>query len=351
MTVDGVRLLRDLQAALDAADRAAAALVAAVRVLVPALADACLIRTGSGSGELVTSGPVPATVEDRPIEIPLVHRGVHHGAMHLVRGAQWGGWSDDDRLLAEDCAGRIAQMIEARHDTEAASAASHYDLFLATLSHELRTPLTVSIGWLDLLRGERLTHAKRTQAFEIVDRNLRTQIRLIEDILEASRIVSGKMRLELASVPAVDLVVGAVEGMRPLAEAARIALDVTAGPAFALRGDGVRLGQVIHNLVGNSIRYTPPGGHVAVTLGRDGDTAVLDVVDDGGGIDPAFLPYVFDRFRQGERKRSGGSRGLGVGLFIVRHIVELHGGTVAATSEGRGKGSRFTVRLPLSGPG
>jgi signal transduction histidine kinase len=350
MTADGVRLLRDLQAALDAADRPAAALVSAVRVLVPALADACLIRVGEGSGEIFTSGPLPATVEDRPLAVALVHRGAHCGSLHLTRA---GGrhWDEDARLLAADCAGRIAATIESRRDLEAASAATHYDNFLATLSHELRTPLTVSLGWVDLLRGERLTHPKRTQAFEILDRNLRTQIRLIEDILEASRIVSGKMRLELASVPAVDLVVGTVEGMRPLAEAARITLDVTAGAAFTLRGDGVRLGQVIHNLVGNSIRYTPPGGHVSVNIARDGETAVLDVADDGSGIDKAFLPYVFDRFRQGERKRSGGSRGLGVGLFIVRHIVELHGGTVTVASEGRGRGSRFTVRLPLSGPG
>lgn len=350
VTVDGVRLLRELSSALDGATRPAAGLVAAVRILVPALADTCVIRTGEGTGELVASPPILPTPDDLPLDIPLVHRGEQHGTLHLTRAGAGAAWSEDDRLLAEDCAGRIAAMIEARYHAEAAAAATHYDVFLATLSHELRTPLTVTVGWIDLLRGERLTHDKRAQAFEIVERNLRTQIRLIEDILEASRIVSGKMRLELASVPAVDLVLGAIEEMRPQAEAAGIALDATAGPAFTLRGDGVRLGQVVHNLLGNALRYTPPGGRVEVSLTREGDTAVLAIADDGGGIDPAFLPHVFERFRQGERKRAAGSKGLGVGLFIVRHIVELHGGTVTAASEGRGRGARFVVRLPLSGP-
>jgi signal transduction histidine kinase len=281
--------------------------------------------------------------------VPLVHRGDERGALHLTRtGAEW---TDDDRALAADCAGRIAAMLVARQHAESAAATMHYDAFLATLSHELRTPLTVSVGWIELLRGERLTHDKRHQAFEIVDRNLRMQIRLIEDILEASRIVSGKMRLELASVPAVDLVLGAVEGMRPQADAARVTLDASCGPAFSLRGDVVRLGQVVHNLVGNALRHTPPGGRIEVTLARDGDAAVLQVSDDGGGIDPAFLPHVFERFRQGERRRGGGNKGLGLGLFIVRHIVELHGGSVAAHSDGKGRGARFSVRLPLAGPG
>ncbi len=207
--------------------------------------------------------------------------------------------------------------------------------------------LNAIIGWVELLRSDRLVGDKRAQALVIVERNARVQVRLIEDILEASRIVSGKLRLEVATVPAVDLVLGAVEGLRPLAEAAKIALDAKAGPMFEMRGDGVRLGQVVTNLVGNSLRYTPPGGHVDVALARDGDHAVLTVTDDGVGIEPALLPHVFERFRQGERKRSAGSRGLGLGLFIVRHIVELHGGTVSATSPGRGQGSTFTVRLPL----
>jgi signal transduction histidine kinase len=345
-----VRLLRDLSSALDGATRPGGALTAAVRVLVPALADACVIRVGEGSGELVASGPMLPTLNDRPIEVPLLHRGERFGALHLVRGGGRPDWSDDDRLLAEECAARIAASLEERRLIEAAATASHYDSFLATLSHELRTPLNVIIGWIDLLRSDRLAPDKRGQALEIVERNARVQIRLIEDILEASRIVSGKLRLELATVPAVDLVLGAVESLRPQADAARISLTAMAGAAFSLRADGVRLGQVVHNLVGNALRYTPPGGHVAITLARDGDLAVLTVADDGGGIEPAFLPHVFERFRQGERKRSAGTRGLGLGLFIVRHIVELHGGTVAAASAGRGLGALFTVRLPLGGP-
>jgi signal transduction histidine kinase len=346
MSGDGIRLLRELTRALETSTRASNVLTAAVRVLVPAFADACVVRAGEGSGQLSASGALAHAPGDQSIELPLVHRDDTLGHLHLAR-RQARPWSEDDRLLAEECAARIAAALEERRVAEAAATAQLYDGFLATLSHELRTPLNVIVGWIDLLKGERLTFEKRAQALEIVERNARMQIRLIEDILEASRIVSGKMRLEMSSLPAVDVVMGAVEGMRPQAEAARITLDAVAGPSFTLRGDAIRLGQVVHNLVGNALRYTPPGGRVEVALAREGDAAVLTVSDDGSGIDPAFLPHVFDRFRQGDRKRTHGSRGLGLGLFIVRHIVELHGGTVTATSDGRGRGSRFTVRLPL----
>lgn len=343
-----VRLLRTLARVLDDQTRSDVELAAAARVLAPALADTCVIRIGDGSGQLASVGVRPPAPDDQSLDLPLVHRGERLGNLFLSRATGSPPWTEEDRLLAEECAARIAGSVAERRLVEAAATGHLYDGFLATLSHELRTPLNVIVGWLELMRSAgRLTGEKRTQALEIIERNTRVQIRLIEDILEASRIISGKMRLELATVPANDLVVGAVEGMRPQAEAARITLTVETGAAFTLRGDGVRLGQVVTNLVGNALRFTPPGGTIAVSLAREDDHAFLTVADNGAGIDPSFLPHVFERFRQGERKRSGGTRGLGLGLFIVRHIVELHGGAVTAASEGRGKGATFTVRLPL----
>lgn len=224
------------------------------------------------------------------------------------------------------------------------------DEFLATLSHELRGPLSVIIGWIDLVRGDRLAAEERDRALEIVERNARIQARLIEDLVEASRVASGRMRLEVGTVPAVDLVLGVVEQVRPQAAAARLTLVAATDPPFDLRGDGLRLGQVVTNIIGNALRYTPPEGRIEVQLTRDRDDAVLTVTDTGAGIDAALLPHVFERFRQGLRVRSGGTRGLGLGLYIVRHIVELHGGTITAASAGKDRGTTITVRLPLAGP-
>ena len=225
-----------------------------------------------------------------------------------------------------------------------------YDEFLATLSHELRGPLGVIIGWIDILRSDRLSAAERVRALEIVDRNARLQARLIEDLVEASRVAGDRVRLELGHVPAVDLVLGIVEALRPLAAQQEIELVATTDPPFTLRGDGLRLGQVVHNIVGNALRYTPAGGRVEVSLTRDAERVTLVVADTGQGIEPALLPRVFDRFRQGTRVKVGGTRGLGLGLYIARHLVGLHGGTIAAASAGKDQGARFTITLPLAGP-
>lgn len=232
----------------------------------------------------------------------------------------------------------------------AAAESSVHAEFLATLSHELRGPLSVIIGWIDLLRGDRLAESERGRALEIVERNARIQARLIEDLVEASRVASGRMRLEVGTVPAVDLVLGVVESVRPQADAAKLALAARTDPPFDLRGDGFRLGQVVTNIIGNALRYTPAGGRIDVTVTTDADHAILVVADTGAGIEAELLPFVFDRFRQGARVRSGGTRGLGLGLYIVRHIVTLHGGTITAESKGKAQGSRITVRLPLAGP-
>jgi signal transduction histidine kinase len=250
--------------------------------------------------------------------------------------------------LPADADGAVAREALERLVTVARSSVG--DEFLAMLSHELRGPLAVIIGWIDLLRGDRLALEERDRALEIVDRNARIQARLIEDLVEASRVASGRMRLEVGTVPAVDLVLGVVEALKPAAAAANLTLAATTDPPFELRGDGLRLGQVVTNIVGNALRYTPAGGQVDVSLRHDRDHAILTVTDTGAGIDQALLPFVFDRFRQGTRVRSGGTRGLGLGLYIVRHIVALHEGEITAESTGKDQGSRFTVTLPLAGP-
>lgn len=255
------------------------------------------------------------------------------------------------RALAALPDGPEADAARAAADRVIARArAGVADEFLATLSHELRGPLSVIIGWIDLLRGDRLAPEERDRALEIVERNARIQARLIEDLVEASRVASGRMQLEVGTVPAVDLVLGVVESMRPQAAAAKITLVAVTDAPFELRGDGLRLGQVVTNIVGNAIRYSPAGSKIELALTSDGDHAILVVSDTGIGIDQELLPFVFDRFRQGARVRSGGTRGLGLGLYIVRHIVGLHTGTLVAESRGKGQGSRFIVKLPLAGP-
>jgi signal transduction histidine kinase len=336
----GVRVLRALSAALERAEGQADLRSAVASALVPVLADACTI-------EITTPTDPPVSGDGRRLDLPLVVRGAAVGTLRLARAASGPDWTDDERELATEVASRVAAAIEA---DRIAAESEGYDEFLATLSHELRSPLSVIIGWIDLLRADRLLPEERPRALEIIDRNARLQARLIEDLVDASRIAAGKLRLDIATVPAVELVLGIVEGFRPQAETAKIELHAAADPPFDLRCDGVRLGQVVSNMVGNALRYTQRGGKVDVALTTDGETATLAIADTGCGIDPELLPVVFDRFRQGERIKIGGTRGLGLGLYIVRHIVMLHGGTVTAASAGRGKGATFTARLPLAGP-
>ena len=222
------------------------------------------------------------------------------------------------------------------------------DEFLATMSHELRTPLNAIFGWITLLRTRRLDHATEERALETIERNARTQKRLIEDLLDVSRIITGKVTLELTVVDPRRVIEASIETMLPAAEAKGIALiphlDTAVG---ALRGDVARLQQVVCNLHTNAINITPMAGRVEIMLGRRGEHAEIVVSDSGQGIKPEFLPHVFDRFRQEDGSISRRHGGLGLGLSIVRHLVELHGGTVAAASEGEGRGAAFTIRVPV----
>ena len=245
---------------------------------------------------------------------------------------------------------RNVQLFAAEQSARSAAEAANRmkDEFLATVSHELRTPLTAMLGWIWWLRRGPVDDAVQGRALETVERNARAQAQLVEDLLDVSRIVTGKLRLDVRPADLRLVVEAAIESVRTAADAKGIALEarLPAAPAHATV-DPDRLQQVVWNLLSNAIKFTPEGGRVDVTLEDGPQEAAIVVADTGSGISPAFLPYVFDRFRQAEASSTRTYGGLGLGLAIVRHLVELHGGTVRATSAGEGRGTTFTVVLPV----
>ena len=234
----------------------------------------------------------------------------------------------------------------ARAEAEAANRVK--DEFLSTLSHELRTPLTSIIGWTSLMRAGRVKGDVQAQALETIERNARIQSRLIDDLLDLSRIISGKLLLDTREVDLASVVAGAVEVVRPAAAAKGITLTYDAEPGANVSGDAARLQQVAWNLLSNAVKFTPQGGGVNARLTRDGARVKFSVTDTGRGIAPEFLPHVFDRFRQADSATTRQYGGLGLGLSIVRHLAEAHGGTVEAESEGEGRGATFAVAFPLA---
>jgi PAS domain S-box-containing protein len=233
--------------------------------------------------------------------------------------------------------------------TETAEKANHLkDNFLATLSHELRTPLTAIIGWSEMLGNPRLDPVTSLRAVEIIRRNARMQVQLVDDLLDVSRIITGKLRLSVQPVDLGAILIAAVDGLRPAAEAKEMRLELQLdAPAGHISGDPDRLQQVAWNLLSNAIKFTPKGGRVLVRLERVESHLECTVCDTGKGIAPEFLPHVFDRFRQADATTTRVFGGLGLGLAIVRQLVELHGGTVGVDSEGEGLGATFTLSLPL----
>ncbi|HYG79816.1 MAG TPA: ATP-binding protein, partial [Pyrinomonadaceae bacterium] len=232
---------------------------------------------------------------------------------------------------------------------EAEEASRLKDEFLATVSHELRTPLTAILGWAHMLRTGQFAGGDTAKALETIERNARAQAQLIDDLLDVSRIITGKLRLDVRPVDPNSLIGAAVEAVGPAAEAKGIRVQkiVDTGIVF-VSGDPVRLQQVVWNLLSNAVKFTPRGGRVQVRLERVNSHVEIGVSDTGQGISPEFLPHVFDRFRQADQGTTREHGGMGLGLAIVRHIVELHGGTVRAESPGEGKGSTFTVLLPVA---
>jgi PAS domain S-box-containing protein len=252
-----------------------------------------------------------------------------------------------ERKRAED---ERAQALESeRAARSAAERAAHLrDEFVATVSHELRTPLNAMLGWTALLRSGKLDAEKTAKALEVVERNTRVQVELVEDLLDLSRIGSGKLRLDVRPVDLAALVETAVASHVPAAEKKGVRLHVaTDGRAYAIAGDPGRLEQVVSNLLSNAIKFTPPGGFVGIDVHGAGSRAELVVRDTGSGIPASFLPHAFDRFRQAESSLTRQQRGLGLGLALVKHLVEGHGGEVRAESEGEGRGATFTVSLPI----
>jgi signal transduction histidine kinase len=239
-------------------------------------------------------------------------------------------------------------VLEQQARAEAEAANRIKDEFLATLSHELRTPLTSLLGWANLLRSSERDDALLDQGLEVIERNARSQAQLIEDLLDVSRIISGKLHLDVKTLDLSTTIEAAISVVRPAAEAKSIQLTYVHGPRVgAISGDTGRLQQVVWNLISNAVKFTPEGGRVDVRLEQVDSHARIRVSDNGKGIKAEFLPRVFDRFRQGDSSTTRAYGGLGLGLAIVRHLVELHGGTVQAVSDGEGKGSAFSVMFPL----
>jgi PAS domain S-box-containing protein len=241
----------------------------------------------------------------------------------------------------------LARERDARREAEAASRLK--DEFLATLSHELRTPLNAIMGWASILRKSALDDEGRTRAVEVIERNARSQQQLVNDILEVSRIIRGQLRLELTTIDLVETIRAAVESVRPSVAAKHQAMvaDYPTSPVM-VSADRERLQQVFWNVLSNATKYTPRDGSIHVRIAPDSTEVAVVVRDNGIGIAPNLLPHIFERFRQGDATTTREYGGLGLGLAIVRHLVEAHGGAVRADSEGLGQGSAFTVVLPLS---
>jgi signal transduction histidine kinase len=255
--------------------------------------------------------------------------------------------TDDEVGTLVDAFNRMLHRIQQR-EAELREAGRLKDEFLATLSHELRTPLNAILGWTRLLRAGALPPNSVDRALEKVERNAQAQARLVEDLLEVSRITSGKLRLEMREVDLAALIHAAVESIRPAADARELTLETTGlDQRLPTIGDPDRLQQVIWNLLSNAVKFTQAGARVTVTLGRADGSDTLIVRDTGIGIEPAFIPHVFDTFRQADASSTRQVGGLGLGLSIAKRLVELHGGTITAASEGTGRGATFTVRLPV----
>jgi CheY-like chemotaxis protein/nitrogen-specific signal transduction histidine kinase len=231
---------------------------------------------------------------------------------------------------------------------EAEDANRMKDEFLATLSHELRTPLTSILGWARMLSSGQLDEASTTRALETIERNAKAQSQLIEDILDVSRVITGKLRLEVQPVNLASVIESAINAVLPAADAKGIRLQrLLDTGASMVSGDPARLQQIIWNLLSNAIKFTPKDGRVQVKLERVNSHVEITVTDNGQGISPDILPYIFERFRQADSSMTRAHGGLGLGLAIVRHLVEMHGGTVRAESRGEGQGATFTINLPL----
>jgi PAS domain S-box-containing protein len=281
--------------------------------------------------------------------VPLTTNQGTFAALTLATAESGRRYSTEDLQFAQDVASRTALMVDLARAYDAVRRTSALkDEFLATLSHELRTPLNAIMGYARMLRGGMVTPDKFPRTFETIERNTTSLTKMVEDILDVSRVVSGKMRLNMQPVELPLVVHDAVATVMPAAEAKHIRLDTTLDPQVgAVSGDPDRLRQIVWNLLSNAVKFTPKAGRIQVRLERVNSSVEIVVSDTGIGILPDFLPHIFERFRQADSGSARQHAGLGLGLAIVRNLVELHGGTVSAASGGEGQGATFRVRLPL----
>jgi signal transduction histidine kinase len=289
------------------------------------------------------------------VTVPMRARGELLGALTVCFGKSGRHHTSDDVKLAEELARRgSVAILQARLYERAQTAAAEAeeasrvkDEFLATVSHELRTPLNAILGWAAILRDQ-MPAGPSAKGVEVIHRNAHAQAKIIDDILDVSRIITGKFRLELARADLVEIVRDGIEVVRPSAVAKGISIEL-APPAddYVVVVDAERLQQVMWNVLSNAVKFTDAGGTVRIALQREPSNLVVSVTDTGKGIDPAFLPHVFDPFKQADGSTTRRVGGLGLGLAIVRHIVQLHGGEVRARSAGLGAGSTFAIALPI----
>ena len=318
----------------------------ATPVMYPSITDAMLVASARDPEHLRAMRELAIR---SVIMVPLVAHGRTFGALTFVYAESGRRYTDADFRFALDVADRSALAVEnARAYAHVNAANRAKDEFLATLSHELRTPLNAVLGWTRMLREGTISAGKSARALEVIERNAAAQLDLVEDLLDLSRIITGKFRLNVAPVDLGAAIASAVEAIQPAADAKGIAIDIAAETGSGIMvGDEARLQQAVWNLLANAIKFTPGAGRVTVSRRRRGGDVEVEVTDTGEGIDAAVLPFVFDRFRQGDSGTTRAHMGLGLGLAIVRHIVELHGGRVSVASEGRGKGSAFRISLPV----
>lgn len=316
------------------------ALTVPVRLTAAEITAPALRRLFPAAGCLASSG----------LASPLLGRDGSNTGLLVAAGKREGDFSDDDLALLVQLAQMASTALENTLSAEARESNRIKDEFLATLSHELRTPLSSILGWTQLLRTQMLDPDEAAEALEIIERNAEMQCRLIEDLLDISRIVTGKMHLHVRPLNLAKLIHTACGVILPAAQARQIQIDLALDDCNdSISGDADRLQQVLWNVLSNAVKFTPVAGRINVSLGAADGQAEIRVRDNGEGIAPDFLPHMFDGFRQADGSTSRRHGGLGLGLGIVRHVLELHGGTVWAESEGKGRGTTIVMKLPLAG--
>ena len=360
------RMLGLATAALASSPEYERSLAEVTAALVPRFAAACSVHFSGDHGlqEIAVAGDASLIADARPLldtaaagtavvdrrlmALPLRAGGRVFGTIAFASDGPAHAYDADDRSFAVQLADYVALAVDhARLFRDVQQANRMKDEFLATLSHELRTPLNAVLGWTRMLRRGTVAPERRDAVLDTIERNAAAQMQLVEELLDLSAMAAGGLRLNVMRVDLRDLVGGAVETIRPAADARSLRVTLTIDPDVPqLAGDAGRLRQVLWNLLSNAVKFTPPGGEIQINLARGASDVELSVTDTGLGIAPDFLPHVFESFRQADSSSTRTVGGLGLGLAIVRHIVEAHGGTVSARSDGLGRGATFVIRLP-----